>query len=169
MKKIAVVGPESTGKSTLSKMLVTELNGLWVPEYARIYLETNGKDYKKIDVEKIAIHQYELEKRADEVAKERWIVCDTNLLVIKVWMQYKYNDYPRWIDKILKKETYYLLCKPDIPWKSDPLRENPDNRDELYEIYLNLLKESGAEFIEVGGTEEQRLQKSIKWLEQFNK
>ncbi|MEX0812381.1 MAG: ATP-binding protein [Chitinophagales bacterium] len=167
MKKIAVVGPESTGKSTLSKMLADELEGLWIPEYARIYLEANGLDYKKADVENIAKHQYELEKSAEEVAQNQWIVCDTNLLVIKVWMQYKYNDYPKWIDQKLKQETLYILSKPDMPWVSDPLRENPHNRDELYEIYFDLLKKSGAQFTEVEGNEKQRLTNSLKWLSQF--
>lgn len=167
MKKIAVIGPESSGKSTLSKELAQAIDGHWVPEYARLYLEENGPDYDEKTVEVIGKGQLKLEAKAAEKAQDSWVVCDTDLMVIKVWMQYKYNSYPNWIDEKLDKNTLYLLCKPDMPWEPDPLRENPFDRLEIYSFYRNLLKKSGYQFIDLEGTVEERIEKSKSFISNF--
>lgn len=167
MRKIAVVGPESSGKSTLSKELAQVIDGHWVPEFARIYLEENGPEYDQDTVEKIGQGQLELEKEAVKKAKNNWVVCDTDLMVIKVWMQYKYNSYPAWIDEKLDKDTLYLLCKPDMPWEPDALRENPFDRQEIYSFYHNLLEKSGFQFIDLEGSIEDRIEKSKDFISNF--
>ncbi|HXH19021.1 MAG TPA: ATP-binding protein, partial [Chitinophagales bacterium] len=90
MKKIVIVGPESSGKTFLAEKLAAHFQCLWVPEYAREYLEKLNKPYTKEDVEKIAEGQLRLEDETAAKSKSL-LICDTNLLVIKIWMDHKYG------------------------------------------------------------------------------
>lgn len=167
MRKIALVGPESSGKTTLSKLLAKELKTIWVPEYARIYLEEHGPNYTENIVEEIGKKQFALEEEALKNRENKRVICDTDLLVIKVWMQVKYKKYPAWIDVKLERDCLYLLCKPDMPWEADALRENPNNREEIYQIYFNLLKQSKHQFIDLEGNIESRLKKALKFISKY--
>lgn len=108
-----------------------------VYEYAREYLEENGPEYKEGDLKSILNGQYDAEDEAH--ARSNIIICDTDWLTIHIWSMVKYGNTirpPRDLD-----ERHYILCPPDIPWEPDPLRENPADRAELYQIYLQALEE----------------------------
>ena len=136
MLKIIVTGPESSGKTTLCKALSKHFKIPFSKEYAREYLNPLIRDYTKEDLIKIAKGQLKSEKNSS--------LLDTDLITIKIWSNYKYGSCDNWIlEQIETQKTenrFYLLCKPYIAWKADPLRENPTNRKHLFEIYKKELK-----------------------------
>lgn len=164
MKKIVVIGPESTGKSTLCKELAEHYGTLWCPEYAREYLQQNGTDYTYNDLMKIAVGQLTLEDYLQQDAKGYYFV-DTDMYVMKVWYEVAFQHCPTWILKQAARShcDLYLLCNIDLPWAIDELREYPDLaiRQRLFKMYKDIVLNSGVPWVEIGGTEEQRLQKAI--------
>ena len=133
MFKVGIIGPESTGKTTLARYLAQRYNGLFVPEYAREYVSALSGPYTREDVEAIARYQIEELQRLSE-GNERFLFFDTELIITKVWFEHKYGECPEWVKEALHNYPMdsYLLCYPDIVWEPDPVRENPDIRMELY-------------------------------------
>jgi len=166
--KIAIVGPECTGKSTLSAALAAHYNTLWVPEYARQYLSKIKTAYQKHDLIAIAEGQLDAEANISNHANNL-IFCDTNLLVIKVWSQFKYNHVDSRILQLWKPEayTYHLLTYIDVDWEFDPLRENPAQREELFKIYQEELISQQIPFSVIKGEGVSRLNHAIKIIDQI--
>jgi nicotinamide riboside kinase len=152
---IVFTGPESCGKSTLAKAISSITDSVLIDEYAREYL-TKKTTYCQEDLFIIAKKQQDLID--DYKSENKLIICDTDLLTIKIWSEYKYGNCDSWIIDTLKKNppSLYILCKPDFPWEEDIMRENPNDRDELYAIYLNKIKALKVPFIEVGGSVKER-------------
>ncbi|HET8860655.1 ATP-binding protein [Marivirga sp.] len=165
MKKIAIIGPESTGKSTLTIGLAKSFNEPYVPEYGRKYLEENGIQYQKADLLKISKGMMKAE---EEKAREatQFLFCDTDLIMMKVWYEVKYGDcHPFVLEKLSQKPyDYYLLCAPDLPWEEDPLRENPNLREELFGRYQKELEDYGFAYSIISG-KEKRLEAAVKIVE----
>lgn len=157
IRKVVIIGPECTGKSELSNLLAREFNTVWVEEYARAYIDSLQRPYTADDLPLIAKGQIELEDAAATRAN-KVLICDTDLYVIKVWSNFKYGYCDPWILKqiALRKADLYLLTYIDIPWQHDPLREHPDQRDRLYEIYLDEMKNQSVPFIEIKGDRNDR-------------
>ncbi|MBA3829826.1 MAG: ATP-binding protein [Taibaiella sp.] len=170
MKKIVVIGPESTGKSTLSEALANALGTLWVPEYARTYLDTLKRKYTQADLLTIAEGQLSTEDKYT-LSAEKLLICDTDLNVIKVWSEYKYNGCHAAILRHIAARRYdlYLLTGIDIPWQNDPQREHPEPamRSYFYNIYLDVVQNSGVPWVAIDGTPEERVQKSLLSVQQF--
>ena len=166
LKRIAVTGPESTGKSELAKNLALQFNTVWVPEVARDYLEGLGRTYEFGDIGIIARKQYELENRLAKRASGI-LICDTDFLVTKIWSIYKYGKCDPWIEVMVKNHGYdlYLLCDIDLPWVEDPLREHPARRNELFNLYLDELKKNHARFEIISGTGRDRTENAILAVE----
>ena len=123
--KVGIIGPESTGKSTLAKYLANRYKGTLISEYARDYMENLDRPYTYEDVVAIAKHQVEeLSNLNDEL-----YFFDTELIVTKVWFLHKYGSCPDWLQQAILDYPMdvYLLTYPDLPWLPDPVRENPDN------------------------------------------
>ncbi|HNQ83228.1 MAG TPA: ATP-binding protein [Bacteroidales bacterium] len=162
MYRISITGPESTGKSALAKELAAHFGTVWVPEYAREYLEKLGRRYEFEDIAIIAIGQLEQENRMAAKA-DQIVFCDTDMLVCKIWSEFRYGHCDAWLQKIVRSHVYdlYLLCDIDLPWEEDPLRENPKERQELFDIYLRELQKMNANFGIVTGTGDQRLRNAI--------
>jgi NadR type nicotinamide-nucleotide adenylyltransferase len=159
-KKIVVIGPESTGKSTLSEALAKELNTVWVPEYARKYLEQRNNLYTEADLALIAKGQIATEDSAAAKAGD-WLVCDTDLNVIKVWAEHKYKRCDQRVLEEIAKRKYdlYLLTYIDIAWEEDPLREHAeeDMRQYFYNVYRDIVQNSGLPWADIRGEHETRL------------
>ncbi|MGM0442225.1 MAG: AAA family ATPase [Elusimicrobiota bacterium] len=147
MKKIAVIGPESSGKSTLTRRLADYFEEPFAPEYGRKYLEENGPDYQKSDLLSISKGMVDLEDRKAKLAEE-FLFCDTDLIMMKVWYEVKYGECHPWVLGRLKREPYdfYLLCRPDLPWEEDPVRENPEMREKLFGRYKRELENYGFKY-----------------------
>lgn len=168
MKKIVVIGPESTGKSTLCKDLAAHYKCNYLPEYARTYLEANGADYTYEDVIKMAKGQFDSEVKFLEKCTVEFGIVDTDLLVYKVWIDEKYGVENDFVEAVLKNQNtdYYLLCDIDLPWEFDELREHPNSEDRmrLFNRYEVLLKEFNYSYSVLKGGKEQRLKDAISIL-----
>jgi NadR type nicotinamide-nucleotide adenylyltransferase len=164
IKKIVVIGPESTGKSTLSEGLANSLHTVWVPEYARGYLEGLGRDYNETDLLAIAKGQLATEDEQAIKANE-YLICDTDLYVVKVWSEAKYGYCHKDILEEIAQRKYdlYLLTYIDVLWTDDPLREHPEphEREYFYKQYAEIVQNSGVPWVDVHGNEQQRLEQSL--------
>ena len=162
VKKVCVIGPECTGKTDLSKFLSQHYQTSWVEEYARAYLNKLGRAYDQVDLLKIAHGQLRMEDEWVYDAK-KLMICDTNLIVIKVWSEHKYgNCDPDILKKIAdRKYDLYLLTNIDIPWAEDPQREHPDKREYFWEVYKKEVASSGVPHVEISGEREARRKKAI--------
>lgn len=166
VKRIAVTGPESTGKSELAKQLAGYYETIRVPEIARGYLINLGRSYVYEDILSIAQEQLMRENILAEKAS-KVLFCDTDMLVTKIWSLYKYGRCDPWIEAQVKSHRYdlYLLCNIDLPWEEDPLREHPDQREELFGLYLEELQRLDVPFAIISGTGRERTENAILAVE----
>ena len=165
IQKIAVIGPESTGKSLLSEALAARLHTVWVPEYARTYLENLNRTYIQNDLLTIAKGQIQQEDALLPKAN-KYLICDTDLYVLKVWSEYKYNACHNWILQQIAQRTYdtYILTYIDTVWEHDPLREHPQpsERAYFYSIYQDIVLNSGVKWIDARGSMSERIDLCLK-------
>ncbi|HEV7780545.1 MAG TPA: ATP-binding protein [Chitinophagaceae bacterium] len=190
LKKIVIIGPESTGKSTLCEQLAQHYNTMWCPEFAREWLLTNGNSYTYDDLLTIAKGQLALEDEyiamgntqyaisnryvQKETSIHHWpLFIDTDMYVMKVWCEFVFGNCHRFIlDKIIeRKYDLYLLCDTDLPWVKDELREYPDleNRRKLYHIYKDIMINQSVPWEQINGAHEERLVKAIAAVDLFLK
>ena len=170
MIRIAITGAECSGKSTLSEMLANRLGVGYVPEMSRIYLDDLGRAYEQEDLDHIATKQ-QMMIDARGASMEDYLITDTEMLVMKIWSEEKYGTISEHIKFLFFNQFFdiYLLCKPDIPYVADHQRENPEDRDRLYEIYKSNLQEMGAHFIEIRGSYQERLEQAIEAISMHKK
>ena len=167
IKEIVVVtGPESCGKTTLAKQLADRLEAPLVNEAARDYLQ-NKDSYQKSDLLRIAKLQNAMEQEKAVLSTDK-LVCDTDLLVILIWSEFKYGRCDPWIRETFENcfnekslTRHYVLCAPNIPWQKDRLRENPHNREELFAVYLKKLKDYKLQHSVVSGSSKERLKQAL--------
>lgn len=167
MIRIAIIGPESTGKSDLSQALAAHFSSPWEPEPARAYLENLASNYTFDDVVEIARRQIALEKQYETRTDSPFVFFDTELIITKVWFEHKYGVVPPLLTDYLAAGRFfhhYLLCKPDLPWVPDPLRENGHNREMLFQWYKKELETLGHPYTEIGGTGQMRLNNALNAL-----
>ena len=173
MKKIVIIGPESTGKSTLTEQLAIHYKTTWCPEFAREYLSENGKDYSFEDLLNVARGQLVLEDSLLGKASNNLYFIDTDMYVMKVWCEVAFNNCHTWILKQIAARKYdlILLCDTDLPWIKDELREYPDLafRQKLFKMYKDIMINSGVPWIEISGTDEQRLEIATKGVDTIYK
>lgn len=173
MKKIAVIGPESTGKSMLCEQLAAHYNTIWVKEYAREYLHENGSNYVFEDLHKIAKGQIsneekiigQLQKITSDEKNNSLIFIDTDLQVIKIWSEFVFNKCDNRILTEISKRKYdlYLFCNIDLPWVKDELREYPDIevRKKLFHYYHEELTEQKTPWLIISGNYTERIMSAV--------
>lgn len=170
--KVVVIGPESTGKTTLCEQLAEHYNTIWCPEFAREYLMTHPVDYNYEDLLTIAKGQIGLEEKFISRLTDQGpslLFIDTDMYVMKVWCEFVFEKCHRFIlDQIVKRKyDLYLLCNVDLPWTQDELREYPniETRKKLFNIYKDAMVNQPVPWVEISGNAEQRLQKAIAAVE----
>lgn len=173
--KVVLFGPESTGKTTLSKELAAYYNTNWVPEYARAYLQDKwdkeAKPCEPHDLIPIAIGQIDSENMLTDSSKEL-LICDTDLLETKVYSEAYYLGF---CDPLLEKyallNSYdlYLLTSIDIPWEKDDLRDKPLEREKMFQHFRNSLEENGKEYLILQGNKEKRRKTAITAIDKLLK
>lgn len=176
LKKIVLIGPESTGKSKLAERLAAHYETAWCPEFAREYLLSNGKEYTYEDLLTIAQGQLALEDECTTALEEHSLplledggsiplFVDTDMYVMKVWCEFVFGNCHRFIlDNIVsRKYDLYLLCNIDLPWVRDELREYPDleTRQKLYYIYKDIMMNQSTPWVDISGDYEERFEKAI--------
>lgn len=176
LKKVVIIGPESTGKSTLSEQLAQHYETTWCPEFAREYLLTNGTSYEFDDLLTIAQGQLAMEDEYSAQLENQSLpllesgghiplFIDTDMYVMKVWCEFVFGNCHRFIlDQIVaRKYDLYLLCNVDLPWVQDELREYPDleTRRRLYSIYKDIMVNQSTPWIDISGDYDERLERAI--------
>lgn len=167
-KRILILGPESTGKSTLAEDLARYFGEPWVPEFAREYLEKIDRPYRFEDLAKMGKGQVDLE---DQLAQKavKYLFIDTDLRVIHIWSEHRFEKTDPWVMDQLAQRSYdlILLTDTDLPWTPDPLREYPEleMRQYFFDKYLHLAQESGFPYLIVSGDREKRLKTAVEAVE----
>jgi NadR type nicotinamide-nucleotide adenylyltransferase len=168
IRKIAVVGPESTGKSTISAQLAEHYNTVWVPEYARGYCEALQAPCTWQDEINMFYGQLALEKellpRANKI-----LICDTTFITVKIWSDHIFGRAPQEVLDALPRHQYdlYLLMDIDLPWEEDPLRDFPHLREHFMEVWHKELKELDARYEVISGTEAERFNNATRVIDRF--
>ncbi|HRW63300.1 MAG TPA: ATP-binding protein [Bacteroidales bacterium] len=169
IKRIVLIGPESTGKTELAQFLSKKLDTVFVPEYAREYIENLNRKYTYNDVVHIAETQINLSKRFINQAN-KVLFYDTYLIITKIWFKVVFNTYPSWIDKELTDNPIdlFLLCNTDIEWLPDAVRENGgEMREKLFEMYKQEIESFGFKYEIVKGVGEERFQNALEIVTNF--
>lgn len=168
IKKIAVVGPESTGKSTISAQLAKHYNTVWVPEYAREYCEALTEPCSWQDEINMFYGQMNLEENTSPTANNI-LICDTTFLTVKIWSDHMFGESPQEVIDELPKHPYdlYLLMNIDLTWEEDPLRDFPDMREHFMEVWHRELKALNVEYHVISGTDEERLKNAIQTIDRY--
>lgn len=178
VKKIVIIGPESTGKSTLCQQLSAHYKTGWVKEYAREYLLANGTDYTFENLLEVAKGQIIKEDSGvqnlinnTDLVDSKLVFIDTDMYVMKVWCEFVFDKCHHWILNTIAERKYnlYLLCNVDLPWVKDELREYPDlaNRQKLYHHYKDIMVNQQVPWIDINGNYEERLQKAINAVDRI--
>ena len=168
VNRIALIGPESSGKTDLCVALARHYHTFWVPEYAREYIGKLGRKYTAADIllcsEQQWVNEQSLLARAN-----RYLFTDTEFIVAKVWHEDRFGPAPEAITQMIDKYPYdlYLLTTPDIPFEHDPVRENPDRRDYFYNLYKSELDERQLPYAIISGQHEKRFDNAVSIIDKF--
>jgi len=168
--KIAIVGPESTGKSTISAQLAQHYNTVWVPEYARGYCEKLTAPCTWQDEVNMFYGQLKLEQSLLPKANDI-LICDTTFITVKIWSDYTFGKAPQEVIDELPRHSYdfYLLMDIDLPWEEDPLRDFPQQREHFMQVWHNELKALKADYVVISGIDHQRFKNAVQAIyERFN-
>lgn len=162
-RRVVITGPESSGKSTLAQALARQLSTVVVPEFARTYLQYLHRPYTIDDL--AVIHRGQLSWEAWYAQRaQKWLICDTDWTVMQIWKEHFAPQSNLYFER--QPWHHAFLCRPDIPWEPDPLREHPHQREALFDEYLQLLESTGWPFTVISGDDlAQRLQKVLPVLQ----
>jgi len=171
--KVVLFGPESTGKTTLSIHLARHYNSVWVPEYAREYLQNKWNNHRKTceakDLLPIAIGQMRFENKLAQKT-DTVLICDTDLLETKVYSETYYGGG---CDPLLKKyaleNTYdlYFLTYIDTPWEADDLRDRPHEREQMFKAFEQELIKQNRPYVLLKGDKKNRLEEAVKHIDRL--
>ncbi|NQU32684.1 MAG: ATP-binding protein [Bacteroidetes bacterium] len=167
-KRIAITGPESTGKSLLTEQLAKYYNSSMVSEYVRDYFLNREYNYNIEDLVTIAKGQLQREEDIAETSVGS-LFCDTEFISFSVWSEVIYKHVPSWITEHVKNHRYdlYLLCNIDIDWEADPLRKNSHNRQYIFDLFVKELENNNFNYKVISGIGEQRFNNAVTFVDEL--
>ncbi len=168
MIRVGIIGPESTGKSTLCRQLSGQYGYLWIKEYAREYVEALDRPYTRDDLDAIAAH---LIHQVATTYDEPVVLFDTELIIMKVWYEHKYGSTPDTVLRALREHPMdlYLILTPDIAAEPDPVRENLDKREYFLNWYIEEVKLTHRPYVLVSGQGSARTQVAVQAIDAFRR
>ena len=176
LRKIVITGPESSGKTSLTEALAAHFGTAWVREMARPYLAARGgfgsvTGYVEEDLLHIARLQLQVEDSTAAAIGAHdppLVFCDTDLITIRIWGEEKFGRSDPWIIQQTELRPYdlWLLCAPDMPWEPDPLREDPHDRDRLFEVYERTMQRLVKPYAIIRGPHAERMRSALDVIEQ---
>ena len=166
MIRIGVIGPESTGKSTLCRQLAEQYGYRWVKEYAREYVEALSRPYTYDDVLCIARRQI---SELQAAYPEQVVLYDTELIITKVWMQHVFGKVAPEVEQAIREQPMdlYLILAPDIEAEPDPVRENLDKREFFHRWYIREVRLTKQPYCLISGQGDARLQAAIEAINNY--
>jgi NadR type nicotinamide-nucleotide adenylyltransferase len=169
IKKIAIVGPESTGKSTMSAYLAEHYHTVWVPEYARGYCEKLTDSPTWQDEINMFHGQLALEQEMLPLANNGILICDTTFITVKIWSDEMFGKAPQEVLDELPRHPYdlYLLLDIDLPWQDDPLRDFPHMREHFMKVWYKELDDLNANYVLISGTGQDRYENAVAAVDEF--
>ena len=169
LRRIAVIGPESTGKSELCEKLADIYKTNYVREYAREYLTNLHRKYNHSDILEIYKTQY-LQETEMIKSSNRFIFVDTEFIIAKVWSENSFQITTPYFEEMIESAPYdfYLLTAPDLPWEFDELRENPGKGDFFFKWYIQILDTHHLNYGIVSGIGDKRVENAIAIIESQN-
>jgi len=167
VRRVRLIGPESTGKTTLAEALAARFETVWVPEASRALYAQKGFRFVYNDVAEVAWAQLEAEETAAREAN-RVLICDTDALSTLVYARHYFGQAPRLLGRLAGERRYSatLLCAPDLPYVPDPVRDAPEVRDHLFEVFREELQARGVAYIEIAGTGDARTEAAVRAVEE---
>lgn len=170
LRKVAIVGAESTGKTTLARQLAAHYQTSWNPEFVREFAmlkqQINASDLTAADLDTIFWGQWATEEQAYRRASPPFVFLDTNLLMSLVYADYYQNTQKAWWERVFAGRSYlYLLAEADFDWQPDPLRESPRVQSRLQQRIRSELQRRSIPFCSLRGEVQERVAQAIEWLE----
>jgi len=169
LQKIAIIGPESTGKSFMARRLAQVFDTWYVPEYSRYYCEGLENQYTLENEVNIFYGQIALEDSLVDVIQKSLLFCDTTILTVKIWSDHLFGSTPTEVLAEIRNRPYdyYLLMDIDLPWVDDPLRDFPDKRDYFMVVWKKELRDLNAGYTIIRGEGEERYQNGVEAVRNF--
>ncbi|MBN2894160.1 MAG: ATP-binding protein [Bacteroidales bacterium] len=167
--KVVITGAESTGKSAVSRYLANYFDTIWLPEFARDFVENLNRPYIYEDVEFIAKTQINQEANMLKKAN-KFLFIDTSLIITKIWFKVVYNKIPNWLEEKIceTKPNFYLLCNNDLEWIPDKVRENGgEMRQKLFDMYLAEIINYSVDYEVIKGVGEQRFLNAVSAVKNY--
>lgn len=170
VKRVTIVGAESTGKTSLARNLAEHYKTVWVPEYAREYLDNKNAHCELSDITPIAKGQMQSESRLAR-RSNRVMFCDTDLMTTTVWSDHYFGQCPEWIKRAADGQNHdlYLLTDIDVPWVADPQRDRPRMRDYFHDLFRRELESRQRRFAIINGSFDERFEKAIRAVDDLLK
>ncbi len=167
--KIAVVGPESTGKSTMAKSLATHFDTICVPEYARYYCQDLNNQYTLQDEVNMFFGQLALEDALSSSRKNNLLIADTTIMTIKIWSDHLFGETPENVLAEITNRKYdlYLLMDIDLPWEDDPLRDFPEQRPHFMDVWKKELTKLNANYQVISGLDRKRMENGVQAVQNY--
>lgn len=163
VKRVCIFGPESTGKSTLSKNLAKHYQTVAVPEYARVFLDSRDN---VLDLDEFKFYARGQLASEDALARSanRVLFCDTDALTTLMWSEWLYKEQDPWIVALAEQRNYdlYLLTDVDVPWVFDPQRYLPEERKQFHDYCKAILEKFSRRYVEVKGSWDERFETAVR-------
>lgn len=174
VRRVVLIGAESTGKTTLAQALAAHYHTRWVPEFGREYWEAKVSaalpeshagtthdapvEFTSDEFRHIADEQ---QRRENQAAREanRVLICDTNAFATGTWHERYLGHRDEVVDAIGRRDRVdlYLLAEPDFPFVQDGWRDGEHVRDSMHASFARQLATLPIPVVRLRGPMQERM------------